>query len=88
MLPLPEVPLREDLRHKLLPFVCAEGVLAAELAGRMLASRDSSFSVHIRIRTQANEGEGRQRLAHYMIRCPFALEKLRSALRASVASAG
>ena len=27
--------------------------------------------------TQANEADGRQRLARYMIRCPFALEKMR-----------
>ena len=38
--------------------------------------RHSGFSVHNRIRTQAADAEGRQRLAHYMIRCPFALNKM------------
>jgi len=34
--PLPEALLREALRHKLLDFLCTEGVLDAELAQRML----------------------------------------------------
>ena len=34
-------------------------------------------SVHNRIRTQAADAQARQRLARYMIRCPFALEKMR-----------
>ena len=37
----------------------------------------SCFSVHNRVRT--NNAEGRQRLARYMIRCPFSLEKMRYA---------
>jgi hypothetical protein len=36
----------------------------------------SGFSVHNRIRTKAADAEGRQRLARYMIRCPFALNKM------------
>ena len=34
------------------------------------------ISVHNRIRTQAADAEGRQRLARYMIRCPFSLNKM------------
>jgi len=36
--------------------------------------RCSGFSVHIR--SKAADAEGRQRLARYMIRCPFALNKM------------
>jgi len=55
---------------------CAERVLDAGLADRMRQWRHSGFSVHNRIRTQAAEAEGRQRLARYMIRCPFSLNKM------------
>ena len=43
----------------------------------MLQWRHSGFSVHNRIRSKAADAKGRQRLARYMIRCPFALEKMR-----------
>jgi hypothetical protein len=43
----------------------------------MLAWRHSGFSVHNRIRAKADDADGRQRLARYMIRCPFALGKMR-----------
>jgi len=43
----------------------------------MLRWRHSGFSVHNRIRSNAADANGRQRLARYMIRCPFALEKMR-----------
>jgi hypothetical protein len=36
---LPAAVLREGLRHKLLDFLCTEGVLDAELAQRMLKWR-------------------------------------------------
>ena len=75
--PLPEAALCEALRYKLLDFLRTEGVLEAELADRMLNWRHSGFSVHNRVRTNAGDAAGRQRLARYMIRCPFALEKMR-----------
>lgn len=74
--PLPEDVLREALRHKVLGFLCAEGVLDTDLAQRMRQWRHSGFSVHNRIRTKAADADGRQRLARYMIRCPFALNKM------------
>ena len=55
---------------------CAERVLDAGLADRMRQWRHSGFSVHNRIRPQAAEAEGRQRLACYMIRCPFSLNEM------------
>lgn len=75
--PLPETALCEALRHKVLDFLCAEEVLDAELVQRMLKWRHPGFPVHNRIRTKADDAEGRQRLSRYMIRCPFALEKMR-----------
>ncbi len=75
--PLPEAALRDALRHSVLDFLCTKGMLDAKLAQRMLMWRHSGFSVHNRIHARANDAEGRQRLARYMIRCPFALEKMR-----------
>ena len=75
--PLPEAELCQALRHKALDFLCAEGVLDAGLADRIRQWRHSGFSVHNLIRRPAADAEGRQRLARYMIRCPFALEKMR-----------
>ncbi len=75
--PLPEAALRDALRHRVSGFLCTERVLDAELAQRMLKWRHSGFSVHNRIHARANDAEGRQRHARYMIRCPFALEKMR-----------
>jgi len=75
--PLPEKTLCEALRQKVLSFLCTEGVLAAELGERMLQWRHAGFSVHNRIRSKAADADGRQRLARYLIRCPFALEKMR-----------
>jgi hypothetical protein len=75
--PLPQAALCEALRHKVLHFLCSEGVLDTGPAERMLNWRHSGFSVHNRIHAKADDAEGRQRLARYMIRCPFALEKIR-----------
>jgi hypothetical protein len=47
------------------------------IGDRMLQWRDSGFPVHNRIRSKAGDANGRQRLARCMIRCPFALEKMR-----------
>ncbi len=74
--PVSEQTLCQALRLKLLDFLCAEGVLDAGLARRMHQWRHSGFSVHNRVRCKGNDAEGRQRLARYMIRCPFALNKM------------
>ena len=63
----------------MLNFLSTKGVLSADLAERMKNWRHSGFTVHNRIRSKAFDAEGRQRLARYMIRCPFSLEKMRYA---------
>jgi len=57
-------------------FLCAEGRLDPELAGRMRQWRNSGFSVHNQVRVKAHDAAGRRRLARYMIRNPFALAKM------------
>jgi len=74
--PLPEDGFPEAMRHNVLDFLCAEGVLDADLAARMRRWHHSGFSVHGRIQSKAADAEGRQRLARYLIRCLFALNKM------------
>ena len=42
----------------------------------MLAWRHSGFSVHNCVRVRASDDEGRKKLAQYMLRAPFSLEKM------------
>ncbi len=74
--PLPADALTEALRHKVLAFLCAEGHLDPELAGRMRQWHHSGFSVHNQVRIKAGDATGRRRLVRYMIRNPFALNKM------------
>ncbi len=74
--PLSSDVLAGALRHKVLAFLCAEGRLDPELAGRMCQWRHSGFSVHNQVRVKAGDAAGRRRLARYMIRNPFALAKM------------
>lgn len=74
--PLPADALTEALRHKVLTFLCAEGRLDLDLAGRMRHWRHSGFSVHNQVRIKADDAKGRPRLARDMIRNPFALHNV------------
>jgi hypothetical protein len=42
----------------------------------MLGWRHSGFSVHNGVRVRSNDAEGRKKLAQYMLRAPFSLEKM------------
>ena len=42
----------------------------------MLGWRHSGFSVHNGVRVRAGDAEGRKKLAQYMLRAPFSLEKM------------
>jgi len=74
--PLPEDALTEGLRHRVLNYLCEEAGFDPELAQRMRQWQHSGFSVHNPIRVTAKDAEGRKQLARYMIRNPFALEKM------------
>ena len=74
--PLPEDALTEGLRHRVLNYLCKEAGFDPQLVTRMHQWQHSGFSVHNRIRVKASDAEGRKQLACYMIRNPFALEKM------------
>ena len=54
----------------------AEGALSEQLAAAMFAWRHSGFSVHNGVRVRAHDADGRKKLAQYMLRAPFSLEKM------------
>ena len=61
---------------RVLDYLCKEAGFDPELATRMRQWQHAGFSVHNQIRARANDAEGRKQLARYMIRNPFALEKM------------
>lgn len=54
------------------PMPCTSTICRARRCG----STCSCCRVHNCVRSKANDAQGRQRLAHYMIRGPFALNKM------------
>ena len=50
--------------------------IGEQLSANMLAWRHSGFSVHNGVRVRARDAEGRKKLAQYMLRAPFSLEKM------------
>jgi hypothetical protein len=64
------------LRRDVLDLFVRRGVIPPSLARQLLAWRHSGFSVHNRVRVAAGDAEGRKSLAGYMLRAPFALEKM------------
>ena len=50
--------------------------IGERLSASMLAWRHSGFSVHNGVGGRAGDGEGRKKVAQYMLRAPFSLEKM------------
>jgi hypothetical protein len=53
-----------------------EGLVSQALVESMLAWRHTGFSAHNNVRVRAGDAAGRRRLAQYMLRAPFSLEKM------------
>ncbi|MBI5909506.1 MAG: transposase [Betaproteobacteria bacterium] len=76
---LPAIPaklLELGFRSEVFKLLVAEGALSEQLAAAMLAWRHSGFSVHNGVRVRAHDADGRKKLAQYMLRAPFSLEKM------------
>jgi hypothetical protein len=76
---LPPVPgnlLAAGFRRAVLDFLVKNEALADELRSRMLAWQHSGFSAHNEVRVPVDDGEGRKKLAGYMLRAPMSLEKM------------
>ena len=74
--PIPRKLLEPEFRKGVLALLRREGLISEILAGRMLGWRHTGFSVHNSVRVRAGDAAGRQRLAQYMLRAPFSLEKM------------
>jgi len=76
---LPAIPvklLEQGFRCEVLKLLVAEHAIGEHLSASMLAWRHSGFSVHNGVRVRSNDAEGRKKLAQYMLRAPFSLEKM------------
>ena len=74
--PVPEALLTEGFRRAVLAFLVREHAPSEDLGSRMLGWRYSGFSVHNHVRIEAEDTEGRKKLAGYMLRAPMSLAKM------------
>jgi hypothetical protein len=58
-------------------FLQAEGLLSEERTRLLLSWRHSGFSVHTSVTVPADDWDGLERLARYLLRAPVSLERLR-----------
>lgn len=68
--------LEQGFRSEVLKLLVAEHAIGERLSASMLAWRHSGFSVQNGVRVRAGDAEGRRKLAQYMLRAPFSLEKM------------
>lgn len=76
---LPAVPaklLELGFRSRVLELLAAEGAVSKGLVSAMLGWRHSGYSVHNAVRVRRDDAPGRMKLAQYMLRAPFSLEKM------------
>lgn len=76
---LPPIPcnlIEPWFRAEVLYLLRREGLVSESLAGRTLAWPHTGFSAHNSVRVRAKDATGRRRLAQYMLRAPFSLEKM------------
>jgi len=74
--PIPRKVLEPWFRAEVLALLRREGLVSEALAEKMLAWRHTGFSAHNSVRVRAGDAAGRRRLAQYMLRAPFSLEKM------------
>jgi len=74
--PIPRKVLEPWFRAEVLALLRREGLVSEILAEKMLAWRHTGFSAHNAVRVGARDVSARCRLAQYMLRAPFSLEKM------------
>ena len=76
---LPELddePFEKLWQKKVFDLLLTRGKIDQSLVTQMLGWKHSGFGVHHAVRLDADDLAGRERLAHYMLRCPLGLERL------------
>ncbi|HZX47583.1 MAG TPA: transposase [Nitrospirota bacterium] len=66
----------EVFQHKVFRMLLKEGLITEDRVNLILSWRHTGFHVHNEGRVVANDMEGRERLARYLIRPPVSLERL------------
>jgi hypothetical protein len=79
------IPLPKDLEpkpflrlweRKVTEFLLSEGRITEQAIRQMRAWRASGFSVDMSVRLEAGDTRGLERLAQYMVRCPFSMKRV------------
>ncbi len=69
-------PIEQLFRVRVIKMLVEEELLAEELARKLLGWKHSGFSVHNGKPVKRNDAEGLERVAQYIMRNPFSLEKM------------
>ena len=78
-MPLPELdrqPFEKLWQKKVFDLLLKRGKIDEALVTQMLGWQHSGFDVNFAVRLGPDDVAGRERLAHYMLRCPFSLQRL------------
>jgi hypothetical protein len=74
--PIDAEPFEKLWQKKVFDLLLKHHKIDESLVVRMGSWRHTGFSVHHGVRLQAQDTDGRERLAQYMLRCPFSLQRL------------
>ena len=78
-IPLPRIetePFEKLWQRKVFDLLLERGKIDESLVRQMLNWQHSGFHVHLAVRLGPDDLAGRQRLAQYMLRCPFSLQRM------------
>jgi hypothetical protein len=68
--------LEQLFQHKVLKLLLDEGAIGEWHVNLLLSWRHSGFNVHVGDPIPADDREALEKLAHYIIRCPFSQERM------------
>jgi hypothetical protein len=69
--------LEQLFRHKVLTMLRRDGKIDDPLIRKLVGWRHSGFSIHHEVRIDRQDHQGREKLAQYILRAPFSLQKMR-----------
>jgi hypothetical protein len=78
-IPLPQMqsePFEKLWQKKVLDLLLRRGKIDESIVRQLLSWRHSGFAVNFTVKLGPEDVAGRERLLHYMLRCPFSLERL------------
>jgi hypothetical protein len=73
--PIPAELLEQQLRRAVLEMLLADKAIDEALVAKLLSWQHSGFSVENWVCIEAGDSDRRQKLARYMVRAPFSLDK-------------